>query len=236
MFVTAYYDIYNKPEKVLQYIYLFFDLAITGIPIIVFTDPSLVDKFRIFPKNVTVIGMSLNDMEIYNIGMSYTGELPSQRNDTKDTKEFLALINTKVEFVKKAAEICTDETLFWIDFGILKVVKNKERFVNKLREISDKQYDKIIIPGCWGYGAPFTCEAVNWRFCGGFGVFPRIHIPVFFNHCKNVVSDFCKAPHYKLTWEGNVWYCVEFSAAKHMISWYFADHDDSIVLNIDNAA
>jgi hypothetical protein len=231
MFVTAFYDIYNKPEKLMFYFYQFFDLAVSGLPFIVFTDPSLVDKFRIFPKNVTVVPMPLTDFELYNIGTAYSGQLPSQRNEEKDTKEFLVLINTKVEIVKKAAELCDDETLYWIDFGILKVVKNKEKFILKLKEINNTKFNKITIPGCWGYGVPFTCEAVNWRFCGGFAAFPRNLLDIFFNHSKNVLTSFCSSPQYKLTWEGNVWYCIEFSAAKHIIQWYFADHDDSMIDN-----
>ena len=39
---------------------------------------------------------------------------------------------------------------------------------------------------------------------------------------------------YKLTWETNVWSTIEFCAEHKNIVWYFADHDDSIVLHIDN--
>jgi len=38
---------------------------------------------------------------------------------------------------------------------------------------------------------------------------------------------------YKLTWETNVWSTIEICAELGNIQWYFADHDDTIVLNID---
>jgi hypothetical protein len=40
-------------------------------------------------------------------------------------------------------------------------------------------------------------------------------------------------PIYKLTWETNVWTTIEFCAERANIQWYFADHNDTIVLNID---
>jgi hypothetical protein len=234
MFVTAYYDIYNKPTSFMTYIYLFYDLVSSGIPITIFTDPSLVSKFRIFPSNLKVIGIPLEEFELYKISINYSGELPSQRNPEKDTKEFLALMNTKAEFVKKASELSDDDSFIWIDFGILKIINNVERFINKLKLINEKKYDKITIPGCWGFGAPFSLDSVNWRFCGGFFVTPRKYVDTFYNHCKNVLTDFCTMPQYKLSWETNIWYIIEFCAAKDIIDWYFADHDDSIALNITN--
>ena len=71
MIVTCYYDIYNKPEKFFEYLYLFYDIGISGAPIILFTDPLLVKKFRIFPPSVKVIGMPLDLFELYSIGKTY---------------------------------------------------------------------------------------------------------------------------------------------------------------------
>jgi len=233
MFVTAYYDIYGKPEKFIEYMWLFYDLGISGLPITVFTDPSLVEKFRILPPSVRVIGIPLETFELYKIGISYQGELPGNRSVIKDTREFYSIMNTKIEFLKKASEVCEDDAFMWIDFGILKIVKNKERFINKLRDINKTSYDKIMMPGCWAYGRGFDVNQVNWRFCGGFFVVPRGLIQPFFEHSRNVLRDFCTIPMYKLTWETNVWVIVEMFALKDSITWYFADHDDSIVLNID---
>jgi hypothetical protein len=234
MLVTSFYDIYNKPERVIEYVQLFYKLGISGIQIIVFTDPSLVHKFNIFPPSVKVVGIPLELFELYNMGMSYNRELPNNKSETKDTKEFLSLMNTKIEFILRASELCNDDTLIWIDFGILKIVKNTELFINKLKSINEKSFDKITIPGCWDIGRRFSVDEVNWRFCGGFIVMPRKHIKTFFHHSKNVLTDFCTLPIYKLTWETNVWNIVEFFACKDIIQWYQADHNDSIILNIDN--
>ena len=145
MIVTSFYDIYGKPENFINYIYLFYDIGISGIPIIIFTDPSLVNKFRIFPSSVKVIGVPLKELELYKLSMSYNGELPKNRSHTKDTKEFLAIMNTKVEFLLRASNMCEDKTLIWIDFGILKISKNHDKFIGKLKEINELDYDKIQI-------------------------------------------------------------------------------------------
>ena len=234
MIVTCYYDIYNKPEKFIEYLYLFYDIGISGIPIILFTDPLLVKKFRIFPPSVKVIGMPLESFELYSIGTKYTGNLPNGRNKIKDTNEFYSLMNTKIEFILRASEVCDDDTFIWVDFGILKIIKNTERFINKLKVVNEQTYDKITIPGCWSMGRGFTVEEVNWRFCGGFFVIPRKHIETFYEHSRNVLKDFCIQAIYKLTLETNVLNIFEYFACKDIIQWFFADHNDSILHNIDN--
>jgi hypothetical protein len=231
MLVTCYYDIYQKPEKFMEYLYIFYDLGISGIPILLFTDPSLVYKFKIFPPTVKVIGMPLEYFEMYQIGMSYQGELPTQRSPQKDTKEYMSLMNNKMEFILRASEVCDDDTFIWIDFGILKIVKDKETFLAKLRLINRMKVDKITIPGCWSPNATFTVESVSWRFCGGFFVIPRSLVSTFYKHSKNVLTDFCTMPMYKLTWETNVWHIVELFAGRNWIEWYAADHNDSILLD-----
>ena len=233
MIVTSYYDMYNKPEKFIEYFSLFYDIGISGIPIILFTEPLLVKKFRILPSSVKVVGMPLHLFELYLIGSQYNRELPNKRNASKDSVDFLSLMNTKIEFILRASEICTDDTFIWVDFGILKIIQNTDRFINKLRVVNSQSFDKITIPGCWAMGRGFSVEEVNWRFCGGFIVVPRKHIQTFYEHSTNVLKDFCTNPIYKLTWETNVWTLVEYFACKDIIQWFFADHNDSIIHNID---
>ena len=235
MLVTCYYDVYGKPEKFIEYLHMFYDLGISGIPLLLFTDPSLVHKFKIFPSTMKVIGIPLEYFELYSIGMTYQGELPKQGSPNKDTKEYLSLMNTKIEFIRRASEVMEDDTFIWIDFGILKIVQDKEAFLEKLREINRSSFTKMMIPGCWPRHCAFQIESVSWRFCGGFFVIPRQYVVPFFQHSKNVLTDFCTMPVYKLVWETNIWHIIEINAAKDWIQWYSADHNDSILLHIDQA-
>ena len=143
-------------------------------------------------------------------------------------------MNTKIEFIKRALDFTEDETLIWIDYGILKIVKNQEAVLQKLKEINGRTYKKMTLPGCWSFGRSFSVEAINWRFCGGFFVIPRSYIQRFYDHSKCVLTDFCTQPQYKLTWETNVWNIIEACAEREQIQWYLADHNDTMMMNFCN--
>jgi hypothetical protein len=231
MIVTALYDIYNNPDKLQYYVDLFKDIANSGLSIIVFTDPSLEHLFADIPKNVTVYVESLRYFVLYSIAMSYTGELPLNRNHPKDTQEFLALMNTKVEFMRKAFSIINseDDTYIWIDFGILKIITDRDAFINKLRIANARKFDKITIPGCWNYGYTVNYDNVQWRFCGGVIIIPLSKVEPFFEKSKIYLLEACTMPNKKLTWETNIWCLLELEGERDNIEWYQADHNDSIL-------
>ena len=232
MLVTCYYDIYQKPERFNDYLALFRPLGQSGLPIVLFVEPHMVSQFEEFPA-VKVHALELKSCELYSMGMAYNRELPGNRSVEKDTKEFFSLMNTKMEFIKKAKELYPDIPQYaWIDFGIMKIMKNKERVLNHLREALKKPYEKVMIPGCWAFGRSFTVNAIHWRFCGGFFIMPSAHVERFFEHSKCVLKDFCTMEMYKLTWETNVWTIIENCAERDNIGWYFADHNDTMVLNL----
>ena len=231
MFVTCYYDIYNKPERFQEYREWFDDLARSGLPFVLFADPAMIAQFD-YPSSVEIVPLVLADCELYQMAMAYQGELPGNRSVEKDTKEFFALMNTKMELVDRAHRLHPEaRQLMWIDFGIMKIVKNRVRCLAKLREIHDATFDKLTIPGCWAFGRTFTVNAIHWRFCGGFFVMPADAAERFMNHSRNVLKDFCNMSIYKLTWETNVWTIIECCAEKDNIQWYFADHNDTMILN-----
>ena len=232
MLVTCYYDIYNKPDRFQYYLDLFLPLANSGLSIALFVDPATVSQLPAFPPTVEVIGYYLAECELYSMAMKYDRELPSIRTHEKDTKEFFGLMNTKVEFVKIARDLFPDvHTFQWIDYGIMKIVKNPERFLNTLKKIQEKRFEKLTIPGCWSMSRPFSVDSISWRFCGGHFIIPSDYIDCFYGHVRHVLNDFCTLPMYKLTWETNVWTVIEMCAERENMVWYFADHNDTIVTN-----
>jgi len=232
MLVTCYYDLYGKPEKFMEYLYLFYELGMSGLPMVVFVEPHMIDKFRIFPSTVVIVGLPLADCELYRIAINYTRELPTSRNPEKDTKEFFALMNTKMELVRRAAALWPAvETFQWIDFGIMKIMKQRETVITRLRELDRGVFQKMTVPGCWAEGHAFSVDSIHWRFCGGFFILPRLLIERFYQHSKCVLTDFCTQSQYKLTWETNVWTVIESCAEKDNIAWYAADHNDTMVLH-----
>lgn len=235
MFVTSYYEIYNKPERVPQYFKWFEPLGYSGLPIIVFTEEEFVHLFKDYPKTVQVIVLPLKSLEMYQICMTYDRELPTYRTPEKDTHEFFALMNAKIEFLKCAVEYCQDDTFIWIDFGIFKLFKKPKKCIAKLYQLSKLSFTQIVIPGCDQYGQrSCNADSVNWRFCGSFMIVPRIHLTHFYDCCKNVLRSFCDQAQYKLTWEVNIWYVVEFCTNRKDIQWYHAGHEDTMIFNIDH--
>ena len=233
MFVTCYYDIYNKPERIQEYREWFDDLGQSGLPFLLFADPAMMSQFEgVYPSSVELVPLPLADCELYRMAMAYQGELPGNRSVEKDTKEFFALMNTKMELVYRAQQLHPEVSQFqWIDFGIMKIFKNRTRCLAKLREIQETVFEKLTIPGCWAFGRTFTVNAIHWRFCGGFFVMPAHAVVRFMDHSRNVLRDFCNMSIYKLTWETNVWTIIECCAEKDNIQWYFADHNDTMILN-----
>lgn len=231
MLVTCYYDIYGKPERFFEYASLFYDIGISGLPIVLFVDPSMVYKFRIFPSTVHIVGLPLEDVALYQLAMTYTGELPSKRTPSKDTKAFFALMNSKIEFVQRAAALFPSETFMWIDFGICKIFKNIAQIIITLGELEQRTFTKMHLPGCWAFGRSMSVDQITWRFCGGFFVIPSTFIDTFYNHSRAVLRDFCTMKQYKLTWETNVWTVIEMCAERENMVWYSADHNDTMILN-----
>jgi len=230
MLVTCYYDIYNNSESFFKYVTLFYDLGMSGLPIVLFVDPSMVYKFRIFP--IKVIGLPLEEVKMYQMAMAYKGELPSVRTPSKDTKEFYALMNSKVEFVKRASVLYPCEKFMWIDFGILKIFKNSAGCIERLHELEKQTFATIKIPGCWPPGRFVSHDTINWTYCGGFLIIPATLVDEFYGHCKGVLRDFCTMPQYKLTWETNIWAIVSTFAMKDTIEWFGADHNDSMIMHV----
>ena len=230
MFITCLYDLYGNPCAMQTYLDHFRPLAESGLPFLLFTDPSSCPLWNIDYPNVRIIPLRLSDCELYQIGMAYQGELPSHRHPTKDTKEFFSLMNTKIEFMKKGAALTDHNTLIWLDIGLLKIAANKERCIQHLHAIHRHIYDKITIPGCWSHMPACDLNHVNWRFCGGLLIMPRMFLDRFYDHSKNVLTDFCTLPIYRLTWETNVWSVIEYCAERDNILWYQADHNDSMII------
>lgn len=235
MIVSCYYDIYKNNANLDKFLNSFSKLANSNIPICLFTDPQLISKFYDLPSSVKIIGLPLDYFELFKIANNYQRQLPNSRNFSKDTKQYLALLNTKIEFILRTSEISDDETFIWCDFGILNHIKNQEEFILGLQKINKKEFSKIVIPGFWQFGHPFSTDEINCRFCGNFFIMPRKYIQIFYEHSKNVLNDFCSMSMYNLCWETNIWNIIEACAMRNEIAWYYADKDDTLIHNLQIA-
>jgi hypothetical protein len=188
--------------------------------------------------NITPIFMELCDTQTYKL-LSTATRIPEQRNMEKDTHEYLKLINSKVEFMKLAAEIVKPATDFymWLDAGLSKVMSSPAVFSGLRDSLSTYDSNAICIPGPWPKFNKEPHEAyvrgVYWRFCGGHIIIPRAHVVSFFEaslEANRILIEKTGGA----TWEVMVWAYIEsrMPDKSFRIQWVLGDHNDSMFTNI----
>lgn len=182
-------------------------------------------------SNITLVNLPLSDVATYTMIMSnrYFLTLPSQRNPSKDTYEYIALMNSKPEFMSRAKQMCnTPYTpyLAWIDAGCSKLFKNPEQSFQRLRDLNPKNINGVLLPGCYFRDIGFAdlCTNAWWVFLGTFFVCKREAIDKFYACSLEILGFFIVQK--QITWEVNAWVSMRVRHGKFM-EWYYALHDDS---------
>ena len=226
-FVTAFLDLREdrpKDRATDVRFELFKQLNATGIRLHVFVSPEF--RARLPPIHDGVVEtISLEELDLYSI--SPLG-IPDTRSDVHDTRNFLILMNAKIEFIMRAIRSGQHSSSHyaWVDFNLYHVLHDPGS-ADELRALSTGYIPPtcLFFPGCWPRGV--TWDTVNWRFCGGFFLGDR-------NSLTRLYEFYCieypKLP--KLTWEVNVW--AYFESLGFHFDWYQADHNPSII-NIPRA-
>ena len=210
-FITAFYKIYDDINE--SYIDNFLKLSKTGYNIILFLDKQLIQyREKLTSSNVTII----TDAPLF---INDDRPLPKFRNIKKDTREYLSLMNRKLDFMIISLPFVKTPNVAWIDFGIIKIFKNTEQTLRKLDHINIP-LDKVLIPGCVSQKQECKVDHVHWRFCGGVFFGSKAVIEKFHIYSKEIQT-------YVLTWEVNIWALVE-QKHPHFFQWYKADHNDTI--------
>lgn len=241
-FVTTFLNIYEIKynDRDLEWRFKHFKkIAKTGVQIVLYCSTDcFIELENILNEysNIKFIKyIDIKDTWTYKICESVENLEPLKLHVEKNTKEYIILQNTKIEFLKDAIEINPwNSTHFaWIDFSIFHIFENNEKYATELiKKISKTQFnDKIlIIPGCWNRNQlnyESLISNIVWRFCGGFFIGDIESIMNFHKlyelHFKNFLEK-----SKKLVWEVNFWAYLELE--HHLsISWYKADHNISII-------
>lgn len=200
----------------------FNELAVCGLPIVLFLDERLMGRTPI-RENVSVVPTNLETLPAF----AHRGkkQLPTQRDPKKDTADFLLLQNSKLDLLDMARMLDGESTHFaWIDFGVMKIVKDPQAFRERLRHLVPP-VSCVLAPGCWSVeraAEQRSSNQVSWRFCGGFLLVDRNSIELLAGRHREKFEA-SKI----LTWEVNLW--AEMERAGQRFDWYKADHDDSIL-------
>lgn len=225
----------RSPEKCFEY---FSRLALTGIKICFFVSKKYEDYAKklcdLYPNLYLVETLELEDLLTYKQTMSLDNlELPLYRTDYKDTKNYMIMMNAKIELVKKVLDINPHNSTHyaWIDFSLCHVIK-LDKTLEYLKNPPLKNINNIIIPGCWAKELSYKninniYNRIHWRFCGGFFLGDKQSIIDFFRCYENFYVDFLKT-HKTVVWEVNFWAWLEYQNYwKPYV--YYSGHDDGML-------
>lgn len=225
VYVTAFLDLRTEDKSPATRIAHFRRLAATGIPLRVFVSrcyaAAIEEICREAPNTVIHRVLELEDTWTYSECVKHRDRMPAHRTTTKDTFEFLTLMNAKVEFVEEVARASGAAHLAWIDFNVWHVVQDADVVQTRLRSIS--RVDGVYVPGCWP-AAAVAWDRIGWRFCGGFFVGDRAALLAFAAQYRASLRRYLDAD--GMTWEVNVWARLEQEGWTPR--WYKADHNDSL--------
>ena len=220
-FVTALVDLREDRagEKTSDtYLSLLETLQEAGLRLHVFLSREYADKVVVRNGVSEVIDFS----SLETVSSAPQG-LPDDRNSTKDTRNYLLLMNAKTELVNLAiaSGIHSSTHYAWIDAGIAHILRSP---LETLRTLNTSQFPNkcLYIPGCEGQSFE-GWDRICWRFCGGFFIGdPQslLHFHALFR------EEFPRIA--KLTWEVNVWAYLETKGFRP--TWFAADHNDSMLL------
>lgn len=190
-FVSCIFDIYEDNNvfginKTRENRIRFFEklIALTNINVALYSCPKyeplirpILEKY----KNVKLIKvLSLEDLIFYKKIKKYQLKnniklnLPNKRSLSKDTLNYMILMNSKIQFIRNAININVWNTYYfaWIDFSIF-YIKINSNIINTLSNLNNSniipESEFIISPSC-----PYAKSNGNyidkpiWRFLGGF--------------------------------------------------------------------
>ena len=244
-FVTAFMNIYETPfqNKDVEWRFRHFrKIAQLGIQITAFCSPDCKEVMESltfeFPNVQVLEYIDLKDTWTYQTCTSIQDvELPNNRNIEKDTKEYIILMNTKTEFLKKAAEadLWNSTHFAWIDFNIFHIFKTEsdEKYAGELLTRLTKRSLRqtfLTMPGCWHKNHVVNEYLINdvcWRWCGGFFLGDKSSIINFHDMYELHLVEFLEKTK-KIVWEVNFWAWLE-KEYDMCIIWYHGDHNISIL-------
>jgi hypothetical protein len=224
-------------EQRLQWLHPLFE---SGVPLHLFVDEAVWDLLRetaaissrIHP-GITLHRWSFVNSDTWTLCHLHSPKeplrLPAVRNAAKDTEFFMALMHAKAELVAAVADLPEVTTPFvaFIDAGIHKIFQDPVASWTSLASLSIRpEMDGLLLPGCWEprtFPKEELVDQINWTFCGGFFIVPRIAAHTFWEWQVEGMKDFLRDG--CITWEVNTWvHCRRDASLK--IYWFAADHND----------
>jgi hypothetical protein len=218
----------------------FLQLAKTGMKLIVFCcDKSLAAlSERLKGFNNVIIDNTIHRLEdlIAFKQMERVPDLtmPSYRTPVKDTRQYMTLINSKLEFVKRAINLNPygSKNYAWVDFSLPYVFKNGQKTLDYFTKISDDNDWPLYVAGSFETKSVIIpIDGVHWRFSGGIFMGNKTKMMEFADYHEQHFPDILEK-YKKVLWEVNVWALYEQQAGFVNVIWYKGASDDKIIENL----
>jgi glycosyl transferase family 25 len=240
-FVTAFIDLNedrSRDKSPETRISLFKKLAKAGLSICLYVSSTYEKIGKELANEFTNVKLmeitNLEDTETYKIINDLNPSLPVVRTDYHDTRNFLILMNAKVEFVYNATLVNPFKTdnFAWIDFSICHVITDLDKPNNilsrlyfiansKLNELNIMDQEMVLFPSCWdkektSQNMNTISTTINWRFCGGFFIGNKYSIKEFYLLTLLKLPQFIEHTGVNiLSWEVNFWAWLEHHDYNH---------------------
>jgi hypothetical protein len=232
-------NIYDKPydHRDMEWrLNHFRNIADTGIHIVLYIcrdyETILHDFFKQYENIILIVfANGVRDTYAYRIYETESPTLPIKRHEKKDTENYIALMNAKVEFLYDTIQKnhWKSTHFAWIDFNITHVCKDIPSSTVYLKWLSDQTLSSsfLAIPGCMEPIYIDIIHCVWWRFCGGFFIGDMNSIIDFYKLYREHFPFYVQKTGTFL-WEVNFWAWLERHTNWNP-DWFQADHDDSII-------
>lgn len=142
-------------------------------------------------------------------------QFPYYRNEVKDTRDYIFLMNSKIDFVKETIDInpFSSNYFCWFDFSLPHVFKQPDNTIEKFKSIAEQKYiEKFLVIPCYCnnkiHDILFIKREIVWRFSGGFFMGDKESLTEFYNISYDSFKEFLLETN-TIVWEVNYWAWLE---------------------------
>jgi hypothetical protein len=208
------------------------------IPKIIFVDNDMYERIKCFEnENTKIILSKKSDIYLYDYIDKLENFSVHTNNAYKDTVEFMFIMCSKTEMIRKAIELnpfpFNNDQFIWVDFCIKHVFTcSDEEFIQKINRLYTQTYKKVRIASIWNTKVNISLDIYKdlaWYFAGGVFGGDKESLLSFANHTKEICINVMNEKK-TIMWEVNIWFLV-FLRHPYLFELYQADHNNTIIDN-----
>jgi len=229
--VTAFIVSNTRPDRsVSAYLALGRTLLDCKVPTVLFMDDAYLDHFEPM-EHVHMIPVNKNSLELNAYRDQFTQFKLTTDNPCKDTLDYVILMCSKTEWMRKAVQLNPFQTehFVWVDFGIHHLFGNDPLNIQSLHYEGDQVRIGRIWDPTYVRNPEDLYHKIAWYFAGGvFGGKRKALLEfdiLMKKKCIEIIQE-----RKGLMWEVNVWRLI-YLENPQLFSLYACNHNPSLLLN-----